>query len=226
MAERNKRRIPANEKETANTGNLAGVGENDKRPQMSGGAGSAGSSPVVLDPNTSASQPQNTPMTSGPAVQLFADELTKMLYTENVLLKMLRVQAEQAGDADLHDQLERHRQQTEHQVARLKDALHELGKSSEQIACHVADAFVRDTNEAVNRLGSDLRVPIYVAANIRVEHFELGAYDSLIEMAKKIGQISIAANLKNSRDEEEAQLVRLMRFSTTIDPRKLIEKAA
>ena len=112
-----------------------------------------------------------------------------------------------AADHDLQRSIENHIVQTRQHIGNLEQFFRELGEEPLRETNEVAQGLVRDAEQGVQEVQSDaLRDCLINAAVVKVEHFEIGSYRSLVTGARLMMERSIIVdNLleTNLRQEEE-----------------------
>lgn len=156
------------------------------------------------------------------AYELFLAGLRDMLNAENQLVHVLGEQARETKHDHLRRAFEHHREQTEQQAVRLIDIFRMLGQPPEQADCKGIDGLKQEKEQLMKKDPSpELLDFINVAAGIKVERYEISAYDALIVLAREMGMAQAADLLKQNRNEEEETRDILTEMLTMVKPANL-----
>ena len=114
----------------------------------------------------------------------------------------------------LKDAFQMHREQTEHQVERLEQALEKLGARPGRKVCEGMRGLIE---EAQHELEDHDKGPILdaviVGAQQRMEHYEIAAYGTIAALAKAAGQQEIADLMAQTLQEEKQADERLTQLA-------------
>ena len=137
---------------------------------------------------------------------LFVHELTDMLDAEQKLVEALGEMAEDhSEEPQLQKGFQQHQAQTEKQVERLRQIFQELGEEPEQSECKGIKGLIEERDTFKEEDPADDILAIFdVGAAIKVESYEINAYNSLIDLAEQL-DISKATKLLNQNLKEEEQ---------------------
>jgi ferritin-like metal-binding protein YciE len=140
------------------------------------------------------------------AKELFVHELTDMLDAEQKLVEALGEMAEDhSEEPQLQKGFQQHQAQTEKQVERLRQIFQELGEEPEQSECKGIKGLIEERDTFKEEDPADDILAIFdVGAAIKVESYEINAYNSLIDLAEQL-DISKATKLLNQNLKEEEQ---------------------
>jgi Mn-containing catalase len=139
--------------------------------------------------------------------ELLIEELQDLLNAENQLLSAIPKMAEAAHNPKLREAFEKHLQQTEGQVERLKQVFEMLGEKPQAKACKAMTGLIEEGEETIQEGGekeenaSDLAL---ITAAQKVEHYEIAGYGTVRALARQIGEFDIATLLSHSLGEEES----------------------
>jgi ferritin-like metal-binding protein YciE len=133
------------------------------------------------------------------------EEIRDLYDAERQLVKALPKMAKGASSDELRSLIETHLGETQEQVKRLERAFEMLeerprGKHCEGIAGIIkegSDLLEEDFDGAVLDAG-------IIAGAQRAEHYEIGAYGSVIAWAKQMGEDEIASLLEETLEEEKS----------------------
>src|SRR5215212_11760827 len=138
------------------------------------------------------------------AQELFVHELSEVYDAENRLIEGQQEMIEHATDQDLKGAIQEHLEQTRQHAANVERVFTELGQEAPRETNEVAQGLVSEAQEGIQEAQSDaLRDAAIVSAVIKVEHFEMGSYRSLVTGAQVMGRSEAARLLKHNMDQEE-----------------------
>jgi ferritin-like metal-binding protein YciE len=138
------------------------------------------------------------------AQELFVHELSEVYDAENRLIEGQQEMVEHATDQDLKSAIQEHLEQTRQHAANVERVFTELGQEAHRETNEVAQGLVSEAREDIQEAQSDaLRDAAIVSAVIKVEHFEMGSYRSLVTAAHLMGQTEIERLLRENMQQEE-----------------------
>lgn len=165
--------------------------------------------PKNTSPAALPGQPVSTPVQSASGLQeLFLDGLKDMYWAENHLVKSLPKMVSAAGDATLKTGLETHLQQTEEHAERLEGIFESMGVKTEAKKCDAMEGLVMSGEHVIENTvaGTDARDTGIIMSALKVESFEIAAYNGLIQLATVLGYTNAAEALnQNLSDEVETK---------------------
>ena len=136
---------------------------------------------------------------------LFHDTLKDIYYAEKKILATLPKMAKAAQNDGLTAAFEKHRAETERQVARLEQVFALIHKKAQGKTC---DAIVGITEEGAEIMkdykGSPALDAGLIAAAQAVEHYEISRYGTLRTWAEELGLNDAVSLLQETLDEEKA----------------------
>lgn len=166
-------------------------------------------------------QPVATPAETPSGLQeLFVDGIKDMYWAENHLVKSLPKMIAAAGNSSLQNGLTVHLKQTAEHAARLENVLELLGEQIVAKKCDACEGLVMSGEHVIENTdtGSEARDTGIIMSALKVENFEITAYNGLIQLATKLG-LQDAADLLNQNladeVETEAQLTALSTGDTS-----------
>lgn len=138
-------------------------------------------------------------------MELFVDELKDIYWAEKHLTKALPKMQKAATSTDLASAFELHLQQTEGQIRRIEQAFEMLDMPAKAKKCEAMDGLVREAQELMGELpkGTMVRDAGLIIAAQKVEHYEIAAYGSLVQLAKVMGKNDVADLLGQTLAEEK-----------------------
>jgi len=137
---------------------------------------------------------------------LFLHELGDILYveqklTEEVLPKLIQ----EVRDSDFRKGLERHLDQTRGHITNLEQIFDSMGEQSETEKCLGFEGLKAEHDEMTSEVSESLIDLVDAGAAARTEHYEIAAYNGLIEMARALGESEAVGLLEeNLKEEREA----------------------
>ncbi len=155
------------------------------------------------------------------AQELFVHELGEIYDGEHRFIDGQREMIEHATDEKLKGAIRDHLAQTRQHAANVERVFTELGHEARREANEAAQGLVSEAQEGIQEAQSEaLRDSAIVSAVIKVEHFEMGSYRSLVTGARLMGHTEIERLLRENMDQEE-QTARIAENSA----RELLQKA-
>lgn len=151
--------------------------------------------------------------------ELLVDELKDLLSAEGQLVKTLPKLAKAAHNPKLKAAFEKHAQETQGQVDRLKQIFEVLGESARAKPCKAMQGLVEEGIEKVEE-GKEKEESIsdlgLVAAAQKVEHYEIASYGTARALAERIGAKKVVKLLEQTLKEEEKTDLLLTKLSQPI----------
>ncbi|HEV7263569.1 MAG TPA: ferritin-like domain-containing protein [Falsiroseomonas sp.] len=136
--------------------------------------------------------------------QLLLEQLKDAHSAERQTLKAMPRLVKQATSEALRDALEAHVEQTEGQVERLERALEMMGGKPGRKVCEGMRGLIE---EAQGQLKEHRKGPLadvlIIAAQQRIEHYEIASYGTMAALAKTAGEREVASLLVETLREEE-----------------------
>lgn len=132
------------------------------------------------------------------------EEIRDLYDAERQLVKALPKMAKGASSDDLRSLIETHLEETQEQVKRLERAFEMLDERPRGKHCEGIAGIIK---EGSNLLEEDFDGAVLDAGIIagaqRAEHYEIGAYGSVIAWARSIGEGEVASLLEETLEEEK-----------------------
>jgi ferritin-like metal-binding protein YciE len=137
--------------------------------------------------------------------ELFVDELKDIYWAEKHLTKALPKMAKNSTSGELANAFEEHLAQTENQIARIEEVFELLDMPARAKKCEAMEGLVKEAQGVIEDTpkGSMVRDAGLIIAGQKVEHYEIAAYGSLVQLAKTMGQNDVAELLQQTLDEEK-----------------------
>lgn len=151
---------------------------------------------------------QSTSTSSAPGMiqDLLVEELQDLLHAETQVLKALPKMEKAAHSNELKLAFQRHLQETQEQVERLRQSFDLLGVKPKPKVCKGMQGLLEEGQEMMDEgkekedVASDLAL---IASAQKVEHYEISGYGTARTMAVQIGRPEVADLLSKSLAEEE-----------------------
>ena len=101
---------------------------------------------------------------------------------------------------------EQHLMETEGQIQRIEQAFEMLGEKAKAKKCEAMEGLVKEAQSLMDELpkGSMVRDAGLIIAAQKVEHYEIAAYGSLVQLAKTMGKNEGAELLAQTLQEEKS----------------------
>lgn len=156
------------------------------------------------------------------AWELFTNGLRQMLNCEEQLVRVLAEAESESNDEMLRAAFAEHRKQTEGHALRLTNIFRDLGETPEQGDCHGVEGLKEEKKAILKQNPSkELLDFINVNSGIKAERYEMSAYEELMLLARELGALNAAQQLKQNYDEEQETLDKLRGFINKVKPAKL-----
>jgi ferritin-like metal-binding protein YciE len=139
-------------------------------------------------------------------IELFEHELKDIYDAENKLSRELEGMAKKAGDEELVEGYLEHKQQTDGQIKRLEDVFGLVDKKPSREPCHGINGLLKEFKSFVadEKPSPELLDVFAIGASLKVEHYEIASYKSLIQLAKQAGLGEAVLLLERNLSEELA----------------------
>lgn len=137
--------------------------------------------------------------------KFFIDELKDIYWAEKHLTKALPKMSKAATTEELKSAIDNHLAETEEHVTRLEQVFELLGETARAKKCEAMEGLVKEGESVIEDTedGSNTRdVGIIVSAQ-KVEHYEIAAYGSLVEIASILGETDVVSILEETLEEEK-----------------------
>jgi ferritin-like metal-binding protein YciE len=136
--------------------------------------------------------------------ELFTHELCEVYDAEHRLIEGQQEMIQHATDENLRSAIQEHLEQTREHAANVERVFAELGQEARRETNEVAQGLVSEAQEGIQEAQSPALCDCaIVSAVIKVEHFEMGSYRSLVTGAQLMGRSEAARLLKHNMDQEE-----------------------
>ena len=137
--------------------------------------------------------------------KFFHDQLKDLYWAEKHLTKALPKMKKAACSPELQQAIDEHLTQTEEQVSRLEQVFELIGKKPQAKKCDGMEGLVKEGESVIEETedGSATRDAGIIMSAQKVEHYEISAYGTLVQLAKTIGNEEAADILQTTLDEEK-----------------------
>jgi ferritin-like metal-binding protein YciE len=150
--------------------------------------------------------------------ELFEHELKDMYAAETALLDALEQMASESSDRDIKKAFVQHRKDTQAQIKRLERIYRSIGQKPEAGTCPGIEGLIKEKKLFMReRPSAELLEFFNIGASQKVERYEITAYESLIDMAEKLGMTDAVELLEENLQEEEGALNKLKAIASEFD---------
>jgi Mn-containing catalase len=139
--------------------------------------------------------------------ELLVEELQDLLHAETQLTGALPKMAKAAHHPKLKEAFEKHLDQTQLHIERLKKVFDLLGEKARPKACKAMIGLVEEGAETIEEgkekepISADLAL---ITAAQKVEHYEISGYGTVRALARQIGELEVATLLSHTLGDEES----------------------
>ncbi len=148
--------------------------------------------------------------------ELFVHELQDIYSAELQILEALPKMIESATSPKLKQGFEKHQQETEEQVERLRQIAEELEFEVEGEMCKGIKGIIEEGDKTSKMIETEMvRDSALICAGQKVEHYEMVAYTDLINMATMMDHKNAVKLLQKTLKEEEATDAKLTKLAET-----------
>lgn len=135
---------------------------------------------------------------------LFLDEMKDIYSAEKQLTKGLKKMAAAASNPKLKKAFEKHLEQTEAQIERLKKAFESIGVTPRAKKCKAMEGLMKEAEEIMEEFEDEKVLDAaLIAAAQKVEHYEIASYGCLVTYAKLMKHTKAEKLLQETLDEEK-----------------------
>jgi ferritin-like metal-binding protein YciE len=150
--------------------------------------------------------------------ELFEHELKDILGGEQALVAALEQMAQESSDRDIKKAYMQHRKETQSQIKRIEKIFRSLGQKPEAEICPGIEGLLKEKKVFMREKPTGELLEFFnVGAAQKVERYEITSYESLIDMADKLGLADAVELLEENLQEEEAALTRLKTIASEFD---------
>jgi len=150
--------------------------------------------------------------------ELFEHELQDIYAAEHSLLEALEQMAQESSDREIKRGFTQHRKETQAQIKRLEKIYRALGQKPESGSCPGIEGLIKEKKLLMREKPSSELLEFYnIGAAQKVERYEITAYESLVDMAGKLGMTDVVDLLEQNLQEEEMALNKLKVIASEFD---------
>lgn len=137
--------------------------------------------------------------------KLFMDALKDLYWAEKHLTAALPKMHKAATTEELKTAIKEHIAQTEEHVARLEQVFGILGEKPQAKKCDGMEGLTKEGESVVEETedGTMTRDAGIIMSAQKVEHYEISAYGTLVQLAMTMGQAEVADILAQTLEEEK-----------------------
>lgn len=157
--------------------------------------------------------------------ELFEHELKDIYSAEHSLLDALEQMAGESKDREIKKAFTQHRKETQAQIKRLEKIFKSMGTKPQAETCPGIEGLLKEKKLFMREKPSeDLLEFFNIGAGQKTERYEITAYESLIDMADKLGMADAVELLEQTLQEEEAALNKLKMIASEFDVTEEVEE--
>jgi ferritin-like metal-binding protein YciE len=150
--------------------------------------------------------------------ELFEHELKDIYSAEHSLLAALEQMAGESSDRDIRKAFTQHRKETQAQIKRLDKIFKTMGQKPEAETCPGIEGLIKEKKLFMREKPTPELLEFYnIGAAQKTERYEITAYESLIDMADKLGMADVVELLEQNLQEEEATLNKLKTIASEFE---------
>lgn len=136
---------------------------------------------------------------------LFIHELSDIYSAEKQLSKALPRLSRAAGNEQLAQAFDKHREETHAQIERIDTVVEQLDIRLKRIKCQGMEGLVDEAREIIESVPQGaLRDAALIAGAQKAEHYEIAAYGTLCALARQLGHEDATKLLEQTLQEEKA----------------------
>jgi ferritin-like metal-binding protein YciE len=141
---------------------------------------------------------------------MLVSQLRDAYSAEKQAIQVMRKMMRKASEPKLREGIEAHVSQSEEQRDRVEQALEKLGARPGRKVCEAMRGLVEEAqHEAEEFDKGPILDLVIVAAQQRIEHYEIASYGTMAELSEAMGEMEVAKLLRTTLEEEKAQDERL-----------------
>ena len=157
------------------------------------------------------------------ARELFIHELMNMLDAEQKLVEALgQLADDHSAEPQLQKGFQSHQAQTAKQVQRLLQIFEQMGEEAEETECKGIKGLIEERDSFKEEdPAKDILAIFDVGSSIKVEGYEIDAYNGLIRLAEQLDMSNAAKLLNQNLKEEEQTRAKLEAMARKLKPENL-----
>jgi ferritin-like metal-binding protein YciE len=138
--------------------------------------------------------------------EMLVDQLRDALSAEKQAIQGMKRTQRKASEPRLREGIEAHITQSEEQRERVQQALEKLGAKAGRKVCEAMRGLVEEAQHEVEEHDKGPVLDLVIVAGLqRVEHYEIAAYGTMVELSKAVGEQEVSDLLAQTLAEEKAQ---------------------
>jgi ferritin-like metal-binding protein YciE len=155
---------------------------------------------------------------------LLVHELQDLYGAEQQLIAAMPALISAATEPLLADEFRSHSAQAELHVTRLEECFRALGEEPKAIKCKGMEGLLKEAAEMAAQEGNPLvRDAGLIGSAQRIEHYEIAAYGTCLELAKVMGNKAVTDLLHETLEEEHKENVQLTYIAKTdVNPKAIL----
>jgi ferritin-like metal-binding protein YciE len=159
--------------------------------------------------------------------ELLKHELGDLLYAEKTILKGLKKMSREVADPAMRDRLLEHYDETEQQIANLEKAFAAIGQRARAQKCPGILGLMQEHDEfkSDEEPSKEMLEAFDLGSGLRVEHYEIAAYNTAIAIARTVGNAECVELLRENLQQEVA-MEKFLRSNALKALKKLQAQAA
>ena len=147
-------------------------------------------------------------------MEMMTDQLRDAHSAERQAIQLMKRTLRKVTSPELRQGLEAHIAQSEEQRERVEAALELVGARAGRKVCEAMRGLVEEAQHEVEEYEKGpLLDLVIVAAQQRIEHYEIASYGTMAELSKAIGQNKVAELMGRTLQEEKQQDERLTQLT-------------
>ena len=157
--------------------------------------------------------------------ELFEHELKDIYSGEQLLLDALEQMASESNDREIKKAFTQHRKETQAQIKRIEKIFKSMGQKPEAETCAGIEGLIKEKKLFMREKPSEELLEFFnIGAGQKTERYEITSYESLIDMADKLGMGDAVELLEQNLQEEEAALNKLKMIASEFDVTEEMEE--
>jgi ferritin-like metal-binding protein YciE len=137
--------------------------------------------------------------------ELFEHDVQDLYDAEQKLVRALERMAKKATDRELKKGFAAHAKTTQRQARRLEQVFRTIGRKPKRHTCAGINGLIEEYASFVRdeKPSEEVLDVFSVAAALKVEHYEIVAYNDLAKLAQQLGNETAASLLQETLEEEQ-----------------------
>jgi len=159
--------------------------------------------------------------------ELLKHELGDLLYAEKTILKGLKKMSREVADPAMRDRMLQHYDETEQQIANLEEAFAAIGEKAKAQKCPGILGLMAEHDEfkSDEEPSKEMLEAFDLGSGLRVEHYEIAAYNTAIALARAVGNTECVELLRENL-AQEVEMEKFLRANALKALKKLQAEAA